>query len=182
MAGYAMARYRFRGRERLSVSLLLVRMFPVVAVSIPMLVYLIRMNLDNTMFGLAIVYSVSNIALTAWITNSIFLGISVELEEASIVFGAGPIQTFFRITLPLAIPGLIACSMYAFLTAWNDAITALILSGDNPTLSLVIYKALGSSGTIQLSAAGAVILFLPALVFTFIIRNYINQMWGDVKF
>ncbi len=182
MAGYAMARYKFKGKERLSVSLLLVRMFPIVAVSIPMLVYLIKMGLNNTMIGLAVVYSVSNIALTAWITNSIFLGISVELEEASIVFGANKIQTFFKITLPLAVPGLIASSMYAFLTAWNDAITALILSGDNPTLSLVVYKALGSSGAMQLAAAGAVILFLPALIFTFIIKNYINQMWGDVKF
>jgi len=182
MAGYAMARFKFKGKGRLSVSLLLVRMFPIVAVSIPMLVYLIKMGLNNTMIGLAVVYSISNIALTAWITNSIFLGIGVELEEASIVFGATKIQTFFKITLPLAVPGMIACSMYAFLTAWNDAITALILSGDNPTLSLVIYKALGTSGTIQLSAAGAVILFIPALIFTFIIKNYINQMWGDVKF
>lgn len=182
MAGYAMARFRFLGRDNLSVSLLLVRMFPGVAVSIPMLVYLIKMGLDGTMFGLAIVYSVGNIALTAWITNSIFQGISVELEEASQVFGATKIQTFFKITLPIAVPGLIACSMYAFLAAWNDSITALILSSNNPTLSLLIYKALGTSGTIQLSAAGAVILFIPALVFTFIIKNYINQLWGDVKF
>ncbi len=88
MAGYALARYQFRGKGQLNISLLLVRMFPMVAVAIPMLVYLIRMDLDNSMFGLAIVYSVSNIALTAWITNSIFQGINVELEEASVVFGA----------------------------------------------------------------------------------------------
>ncbi len=182
MAGYALARYTFVGRGQLNISLLLVRMFPMVAVAIPMLVYLIRMGLNNSMFGLAIVYSVSNIALTAWITNSIFQGINVELEEASVVFGANKIQTFFKITLPLAFPGLVACSMYAFLAAWNDSITALILSSNNPTLSLLIYKALGTSGNIQLSAAGAVILIIPALVFTFIIKNYINQLWGDVKF
>lgn len=182
MAGYAIARYRFKGRSKISVTLLLVRMFPAVAVSIPMLVYLIKMGFDNTMFGLAIVYSVGNIALTAWITNSIFQGINVELEEASLVFGANKLQTFLKITLPLAFPGLVACSMYAFLAAWNDSITALILSGNNPTLSLLIYKSLGMSGTIQLSAAGAVILIIPALLFTFIIKNYINQLWGDVKF
>lgn len=182
MAGYALARYNFPIKGQLNISLLLVRMFPMVAIAIPMLVYLIRMGLSNTMFGLAIVYSVANIALTAWITNSIFQGINIELEEASVVFGASRIQTFFKITLPLAFPGLIACSMYAFLAAWNDSITALILSNSNPTLSLLIYKSLGMSGTIQLAAAGAVILIIPALIFTFIIKNYINQLWGDVKF
>ena len=181
LAGYAIARYEFRGRSELSLTLLVVRMFPGVAIAIPMLVYLIKMNLNNTMIGLAIVYSVGNIALTAWITSSIFKGINVELEEASFIFGATKLQTFRKITLPLAFPGLIACSMYAFLAAWNDSITALILSNNNPTLSLVIYKSIGSSSAIQLSAAGAVILILPALVFTFIIKNYINQLWGEVK-
>ncbi|MCK5128819.1 MAG: carbohydrate ABC transporter permease [Clostridiales bacterium] len=182
MAGYTIARYRIKWKKQINLSLLIVRMFPMVAVSIPMLVYLIRMGLNGTMFGLAIVYSVGNIALTAWITNSIFQGISVELEEASLVFGANKIQTFFKITLPLAFPGLVACSMYAFLAAWNDSIVALILSNSNPTLSLLIYKAIGMSGDIQLAAAGAVILVTPSLIFTFIIKNYINQLWGDVKF
>jgi len=71
--------------------------------------------------------------------------------------------------------------MYAFLAAWNDSITALILANNNPTLSLLIYKAIGSSGEIQLAAAGALIQIAPALVFTFIIKNYINQLWGNVK-
>lgn len=182
MAGYSIARYRIKFKREINMSLLLVRMFPAVAVAIPMLVILIKLGLSNTMIGLAIVYSVGNIALTAWITSSIFQGISVELEEASLVFGANRIQTFFKITLPLAFPGLVACSMYAFLAAWNDSITALILSNSNPTLSLLIYKAIGMSGEIQLAAAGAVILITPALIFTFIIKNYINQLWGDVKF
>lgn len=182
MAGYTIARFRIRAKKQINMSLLIVRMFPMVAISIPMLVYLIKMGVNNTMLGLAIVYSVTNIALTAWITNSIFQGISVELEEASLVFGANRFQTFMRITLPLAFPGLVACSMYAFLAAWNDSIVALILSNNNPTLSLLIYKAIGMSGDIQLAAAGAVILIAPALVFTFIIKNYINQLWGDVKF
>ncbi len=132
LAGYSLARYRMRGKKQINMSLLLVRMFPTVAIAIPMLVILIQMGFQNTMIGLAIVYSVANIALTAWITNSIFQGISVTLEEASLVFGANRIQTFFKITLPLAFPGLVACSMYAFLAAWNDSITALILSNNNP--------------------------------------------------
>lgn len=182
LAGYAMARYNFKFKEQINVGLLIVRMFPVVGISIPMAVMLIKMGMFDTLLGLAILYSVPNIALTAWITSSIFIGISRELEEASMIFGANSFQTFMRITLPMAFPALAASSMYAFLTAWNDTISALILTNENQTLALVVYKAIGTTSSgIQYAAAGSIILILPALVFTFIIRKYIGQMWGGVE-
>lgn len=182
LAGYALARYTFKGKSQLNVGLLIVRMFPTVGISIPMAVMLIRMGLFDTMLGLAILYSIPNIALTSWITSSIFVGIHRELEEASLVFGANSAQTFLRITLPLAFPAMAASSMYAFTTAWNDTISALILTNNNQTLALVVYKAIGTTSSgIQYAAAGSIILILPALVFTFIIRKYIGQMWGGVQ-
>lgn len=182
MAGYAMARYNFRFKEQINVGLLIVRMFPMVGITIPMATLLIRFGLFDTLIGLALLYSVPNIALTAWITSSIFMGISRELEEASMVFGANAFQTFRKITLPLAFPALASSSMYAFTTAWNDTISALILTSENQTLALVVYKAIGSTSSgIQYSAAGSIILIIPALVFTFIVRRYINQMWGGAK-
>jgi multiple sugar transport system permease protein len=182
LCGFAMARYRFKGKEALSLVLLVVRMFPVVAISIPMVVLLMKLNLYDSMLGLAMLYSIPNIALTSWITNSIFLGINRELEEASMVFGATSIQTFMRITLPLALPALAASSMYAFLTAWNDTISAMILTNRHPTLALVVFKAIGGNmSSIQYAAAGSIVLIIPALVFTFVIRKYIGSMWGEVK-
>lgn len=182
LAGYAMARYDFKFKEAINVSLLIVRMFPAVGISIPMAILLIRFGLFDSLLGLALLYSVPNIALTAWITASIFQGISAELEEASLVFGANRFQTFMRVTLPLAFPALAASSMYAFLTAWNDTISALILTDQNQTLALVVYKAIGTTSSgIQYAAAGSVILILPALVFTFIVRKYVNEMWGGVE-
>lgn len=181
-AGYAIARYRFKGREQINVALLIVRMFPTVGISIPMAVLLIHMGLYDTMLGLAFLYSIPNIALTSWITSSIFIGINKELEEASLVFGGNSIQTFVKITLPLAFPALAASSMYSFLTAWNDTISALILTNKNQTLALVVYKAIGTTSSgIQYAAAGSIVLILPALVFTFIIRKYVGQMWGGVE-
>lgn len=182
MAGYAIARYRFKGKDQLNVALLVVRMFPTVGISVPMAVIMINMGLYDTLISLAIIYSIPNIALTAWITSSIFVGINKELEEASLVFGANRIQTFMKITLPLAFPALAASSMYSFLTAWNDTISALILTNENQTLSLVVYNAIGSTSSgIQYAAAGSIVLVIPALVFTFIIRKYIGQMWGGVE-
>ena len=179
LAGFAMARYKFRFKEKINLGILIVRMFPVVGISIPMAKLLIRFGLFDTQIGLALIYAVPNIALTAWITSSIFTGISRELEEASLVFGANSLQTFMRITLPLAFPALAASSMYAFNTAWNDTISALILTSSNQTLALVVYKAIGTTSSgIQYAAAGSIILIIPALVFTFIVRRYINQMWG----
>lgn len=182
LAGYAMARYKFKFKEAINITLLVVRMFPIVGISIPMAVLLIRFGLFDTLLGLALLYSIPNIALTAWITSSIFVGINKELEEASLIFGANSFQTFIHITLPLAFPALAASSMYAFLTAWNDTISALILTNENQTLALVVYKAIGSTSSgIQYAAAGSIILILPALVFTFIVRKYVNQMWGGVE-
>jgi multiple sugar transport system permease protein len=179
MAGFAMARYNFRFKEKINLGLLVVRMFPVVGITIPMAKLLIRVGLFDTLIGLALLYSVPNIALTAWISSSIFVGINRELEEASKIFGANAAQTFFRITLPLAFPAMAASSMYAFNTAWNDTISALILTSRNQTLSLVVYKAIGTTSSgIQYAAAGSIVLILPALVFTFIVRRYISQMWG----
>lgn len=179
-AGYALARLRFKGRDAVNLSLMVVRMFPIVAISIPMIIYILKLNLYDTPLSLAIVYSVPNIALTAWITSSIFQGISVELEEASLVFGAGRLTTFMRITVPLAFPALVASSLYAFLAAWNDSITALIMTNENPTIALVVYRTVGSSTIANIPAAGAIVLLIPSLIFTFIIKNYINQLWGNV--
>jgi ABC-type glycerol-3-phosphate transport system permease component len=177
-AGYILARFRFKGRSKFSATLLVVRMFPAVSLSLPLVVYIMKMNLYDTPLSLAIVYAVPNIALTAWITSSIFKGISVELEEAAMVFGATRLRMMMTITFPLAFPAIVASSLYAFLAAWNDSITALIMTNEHPTLALLVYRTVGSSTIPNLPAAGAVVLLIPSLVFTFIIKDYINQLWG----
>lgn len=178
MIGYALARTPIRGKEAISLGSLIVRMFPVVSVSVPMAVLLIRYGMFDTMLGLAIVYSIPNIGLTAWITRSIFLGVNKEFEEASLVFGATKAQTFRKITFPLVLPAFAASSMYAFITAWNDTAVSLLLTNENETLALLIYKSIGGSSSMHYAASGAVILILPALAFTFLLKNYINKIWG----
>lgn len=176
--GYALARTKIKGKDSIGVMSLIVRMFPVVSISVPLAILMIRYGLFDSMVGLAIVYSIPNIGLTAWITRSIFLSINKELEEASYVFGATKLQTFYSITLPLVLPAFAASSMYAFITAWNDTAVSLLLTDRNQTLALLIYKSVGGTASMNYSAAGAVILILPALVFTFFIKDYINRIWG----
>lgn len=176
--GFALARTNIKGKGAIGVGALVVRMFPTIAISVSAAVLLINFGLFDTMFGLAIVYSIPNIGLTAWITRGIFMGVNTELEEASLVFGASKFQTFYKITLPLVLPAFAASSMYAFITAWNDTGVALLLTNENSTLSLLLYYSIGGAGSTQYAAAGSLLLIIPALVFTFFLRKYINQLWG----
>jgi multiple sugar transport system permease protein len=181
MAGYAFARYVFAGRDALKFSVLFVRMFPGVAIALPMVIILANMGFYDKPIGLALVYSVGSIALTVWITASVFMGIPESLEEAAQVFGATKWQTFLRVTFPLALPGLAAAAMYTFLGAWTETVSAIILTQFNPTFSVVVYQSLlGAVGNVNLTAAGGLVLALPSLIFTFFIRNYIQQMWGGM--
>ena len=181
MAGYAFARYIFRGKNALKVSVLFVRVFPAVAIAMPMVIILASIGFYDKPIGLSLVYSVGIIALTIWVTASIFLGIPVELEEAAQVFGATKLRTFITITIPLALPGLAACAMYAFIGAWNETVSAIILTQFNPTFAVVVYQSvLGAVDQVNLAAAGGILMALPMVLFTLFIRKYINQMWGGV--
>jgi multiple sugar transport system permease protein len=181
MAGYAFARYIFKGKNTLKVSVLFVRVFPAVAIAMPMVIILATMGFYDKPIGLSLVYSVGTIALTIWVTASIFLGIPVELEEAAQIFGATKLRTFINITIPLALPGLAACAMYAFIGAWNETVSAIILTQFNPTFAVVVYQTLlGASAQVNLAAAGGILMALPMVLFTLFIRKYINQMWGGV--
>ncbi len=182
MAGYAFARYFFKGKNILKLSVLFVRMFPAVSIAIPMVIILARMGLYDQPVGLALVYSVGQISMSIWITASVFMAIPVSLEEAAMVFGTTKFGAFWHVTLPLALPGLAACAMYSFIGSWNEVISAVVLTQFNPTFPVVVYKALlGTQGQVNLVTAGSIAQALPAIIFTLIIRKYILQMWGGVK-
>jgi len=182
MAGYAFARYIFKGKNILKLSVLFVRMFPPVAIAIPMIVILGRMGLYDKPAGLSLIYSVNQISMNIWITASIFMSIPESLEEAAQIFGTNKTGAFLRITMPLAVPGLAACAMYSFIYSWNEVINAIILTQFNPTFPVVVYKSLlGANAQVHLIAAGSIAQALPAIIFTLFIRKYILQMWGGVK-
>ena len=184
LAGYSFARFRFRGKNALKLSVLFVRMYPGVAVAIPMAVLFMRLGLYDTPFpiALALNYGVGNIGLTIWITASIFLGINEELEEQAMVLGLSRMGAFFRITLPLAAPGLAAAAIYTFIGAWNEVVIATLMTQFNPTLAAVTYHTVAAAaGSLHLQSAGGAFMAFPALIFTFIIKRYIIQMWGGVR-
>ncbi len=126
LGGYAFARYIFTGKNLLKLSVLFVRMFPAVATAIPAAIILGNMGLYDRPLGLSFIYSIGSIGLTIWITASIFMSIPVALEEAAMIFGTTKIGAFWHVTLPLALPGLAACAMYASLSVVSEIILSVV--------------------------------------------------------
>ena len=120
MAGYAFSRFEFRGSRFLFLLIMLSRSVPGVALSLPLFLLMRNYGLVDTIHGLAFVYVAVNTPFTAWLMDGFFRQIPKELDEAAYIDGCGYWSAFWRIDLPLALPGMAAASIFAFLAAWNE--------------------------------------------------------------
>jgi multiple sugar transport system permease protein len=176
-AGYALARFRFRGKGTFRLLVVMTRAFPLPLLALPLAVFYIRTGLDDTIVGLALVHTVLALPFSVLITFSLFAGIPVELEEAAWTLGCTRLQAFRRIVLPLAVPGLAASGVFAFVTSWNEVFVASVLTIRNQTLTAFLLTSLDVS-PLPLKFAGALVLVVPALIFLFLIRKYLFSLWG----
>jgi multiple sugar transport system permease protein len=178
-AGYAIARFVFRGRDSYKILILTTRAFPIVILSIPLAVTFLNFGLYDTLLAVAIVHTALALPQTILVTSSIFVSVPIELEEAAMTLGCHRIQAFTRIVLPMALPGLAAASIFAFVLSWNEVFAATILTVQNRTLPAQILSSLNNS-TLPLRYAGGFLLIVPSLIFILIIRRYLLGMWGRV--
>ncbi len=176
-AGYALARFRFRGKGTFRLLVLMTRAFPLPLLALPLAVFYIRTGLDDTIVGLALVHTVLALPFAVLITFSLFAGIPVELEEAAWTLGCTRLQAFRRIVLPLALPGIAASGVFAFVMSWNEVFAASVLTIRNRTLTAFLLTSLDVS-PLPLKFAGALVLVVPALIFIFLIRKYLFSLWG----
>ena len=111
------------------------------------------------------------------ISSSVFAGVPAELEEAGLIFGLSRLESFFRITLPLSLPGLSATAMFVFIMSWNEVFIASVLSLVNRTLPAdILVSALAAPDPLKFAAS--FIIVAPALIFVLIARRYLVQIWG----
>jgi multiple sugar transport system permease protein len=178
-AGYAIARFAFRGRNAFQLSIVSTRGFPVVILSIPLAVTYIRWGIDDTVLGVALAHTALALPFAVLVTSSVFAGISVELEEAAMTLGCSRMKAFFKIALPLALPGLAAAAIFVFIISWNEVFAASILTLRNPTLPAQVLSVLNES-TLPFKFAGGFFMLAPSLIVIFIIRKYLFNMWGRV--
>ncbi|MEI8191494.1 MAG: carbohydrate ABC transporter permease [candidate division NC10 bacterium] len=124
---YSLTRYRYPGREKIAGLILCTYMFAPIMVVIPFFILVKKIGIENTHFALVLALTSFCLPFTLWLLRAFFQTIPIELEEAAMVDGASRLRAVVYIILPLALPGIIATSIFTFILAWNDFIFARIL-------------------------------------------------------
>lgn len=176
-AGYALARYAFRGANAYRLTILLTRAFPVGILALPLAVSYVRLGIYDTAIGVALIHTALALPFAVLVTSSLFLGIPRELEEAAWVFGCSGFGAFRRVVLPLALPGVAAAAVFAFVLSWNEVFAASVLTVRHKTLTAFLLSVL-SELPLQYQFAGGFLLIIPSVLFIFFVRRYLFAMWG----
>jgi ABC-type glycerol-3-phosphate transport system permease component len=178
---YSLTRYRYPGREKIAGLILCTYMFAPIMVVIPFFILVKRLGIENTRFALVLALTSFCLPFTLWLLRAFFQTIPIELEEAAMVDGASRLRAVVFIILPLALPGIIATSIFTFILAWNDFIFARILIAADELKTLPVgvqdlfHSALVDWGLIM--AAGMMIT-IPALIFFVSVQRYLIRGWG----
>jgi len=178
--GYAIARFIFRGRDGIRLAILSVRAFPIVVLAVPLAVIFFRFGLFDQPVSLALMHTALTLPTTILVIASVFASVPYELEEAAQVFGCTPLQAFWRVVLPLALPGIAAAAILTFVLSWNEVFAAIMLTSTNRTLPAQILYSLDKSSD-PFKFAAAFFLLVPSLIFILIIRRYLFNMWGQIN-
>jgi len=187
MAAYALTRFRFRRWKNNDIAFWIVaqRMFPPVALIVPFYILFNQLNMLDRLPTLVIVYTAGNLPLVVWLLRDYFAALPIEIEEAAMVDGASRLQAFFRIALPLAMPGIVVAFLFAFVFAWNDFLFALVLVFDKAkTLPLQLAGNVSVQGTRywDIAAQGLIVMLPPLLIALFLGRYLIRGLtMGAVK-
>ncbi|PRX50419.1 carbohydrate ABC transporter membrane protein 2 (CUT1 family) [Prauserella shujinwangii] len=176
-AGYALARHAFRGKDAYQMFILLVRALPIVVLSVPLATMFLRLDVYDTVLAVTLVHTALALPTTVLITASIFVSVPADLEEAAQVFGCTRWQAARRVVVPLALPGLAASSIFTFVLSWNELLGATVVTLGHRTLPAQVLTSLAEA-SVAYRFAGGFALILPALLFIFVMRRYLLNLWG----
>lgn len=184
---YALARLKGKLRAGGTIWILASQVFPSILIIIPLFLVLRTLHLNDTLFGLILVYVTFTMPFTLWMLQGYIAAIPRELEEAGEMDGAGRWRVLRSIVFPLLAPGLVATAMFTFVSAWNEFFLALVLlqSPELYTLPITLRSFLGAEGQTQLGplAAGAVLATIPSLIIFSILQKKLTggMLAGAVK-
>jgi multiple sugar transport system permease protein len=188
LAGYGFSRFHFPGRNVLFVGILATLMIPFQSILTPLFVLLRTLHLQNTLAGLALVYTTFQLPFSVFMMRNSFDAIPREIEEAAMLDGCSPVKLLLRVMLRLVSPGVVTVALFAFFASWNELLAALILQTDAGkfTLPVMLLNARsGSLGSINwgVMQAGISVGMLPcAVLFLLMQRYYISGLIaGAVK-
>ncbi len=173
---YAVSRFSFAGKKPVLFAFLVAQMFPGAILIVPLYNIMKDLALLNTFTGLVIAYSTLSLPFSVWMLKGFFDAIPVSLEEAAMIDGMSAFGTFFRIILPLSLPGLAVTGFFSFITAWNEFMFALtFMTGEsNYTLPVGLRTYVFEFNTAwHLMAAGAIIVTIPVLVVFLVAQRFL---------
>jgi len=177
LAAIALSKYRFTGVKLFIVLMIGIQMLPAVGLIIPLYVVLARYHQVNTLTGVVLVYLTFALPFTVWTLRGFIIGIPPDLEEAAMVDGSTRFGAFMRILFPLVAPGLVATSVFVFITSWNEYIWArtLLSSSGKQTITVWLSYFLGTSRATDWGAlmAASTLTAIPVVLFFLAVQRRI---------
>lgn len=184
MCAYSISRFRVGGNF-FPMSILALRMFPPIAVVLPILVLFSTLQLRDTYIGMILAYACFNLPFGVWMMKSFIDDVPRELEEAAIIDGMSPIGAMLKVTIPLVKAGFAATSLFVFILAWSEFLFAFILT-DTEVATITVRLARYTTDTGEMYGARAalgVIATIPPVVIGYMIQNYLVRglTFGAIK-
>ncbi len=188
LSAYALGKFRFKGKTILMYVILAVSIFPQIAVLGGMYTIIRSLGLFNTYLGLILSYTAFSLPFTVWVLTSFVRDIPTELEEAAVVDGASPLQTLFKVLLPVMTPALITIGMLGFINAWNEFLFALTFTSDDRVRTVPVAIGTFSGASVyenpfgQIMAASVVVTIPLILMVLFFQKRIVSGLTaGAVK-
>ncbi|MFI6325868.1 carbohydrate ABC transporter permease [Nonomuraea sp. NPDC050556] len=174
LSATAIARFRFKGRGTFLILLLVVQMLPAEAMLIPLSVMIKRVGLGDQLLGIIVAQVAVTLPFGIWMLRTFVAAVPKTLEEAAWIDGASRMTTFWRVLFPLVAPGLVATSIFSFITAWNDLVFALYLMSESSgyTMPVALQYFFGQKGVDWGSImAGSTLMTIPVVIFFLLVQR-----------
>ncbi|MBI5928674.1 MAG: carbohydrate ABC transporter permease [Chloroflexi bacterium] len=175
LSAYAFSRFKIPGEGDLLFFILSTRMLPPVAVTIPIFLMYRELGLDNTYFGLILLYTTFNLSFSVWLLKGFIDEIPKEYEEAALVDGYTRLQAFRKVVLPQAVTGIAATTVFCFIFAWNEYAFAAMLTSDATRTAPPSIPSIQGVGRIEWEtiAAASLVFLIPVVIVTFALRKHL---------
>mgnify|MGYP001285318291 CR=1 FL=1 len=186
IGGYAFSRFRFVGRKATMLAILTTQMFPATMLLLPLYIVIARLQLINTYLGLMVFYTSTALPFCVWQMKGFYDTIPVSLEEAARIDGCSRAMAFWRVILPLAVPGLVITALFSFMAAWSEYIVAAQVMQDEEMFTLPLgLKSFQASLSTQwgLYAAASILVSLPVVIVFLMLSKFLvsGLTLGSVK-
>lgn len=183
MAGYALARIRLRGAGLIGVIILMSRGVPPIALAVPMFLVARNLGLTDKHITLVLAYCTFLIPYVMWLMRGFFLSLPKELEESAMLDGCSRFGAFFKIIVPISLPGILSTMIFSMILAWEELLFALVLTNRNAsTIPVAIQGIAGDTingaNWAALTAVGTITV-LPVAIFALLVQKWLIQGMSD---